>query len=205
MKKTLLVILAFVTLTLTNRANAEFRYGPTAGVNFTTLNFNQDLFKVDGTTGFNAGVMGEMMFPGIGFGVDMAFTYSQQGARLHLGDRPVWGLEGYTDPRCTLHYISIPLDLRFKWTRMNGLEEHIAPYVFGGPTFNFLAAHSSVKALGYAGVELGLQCGLGFEIKKKWQIQGSYTWGMTYAVETKLLDDLSADNRMWQVRVTYLF
>jgi hypothetical protein len=88
---------------------------------------------------------------------------------------------------------------------MQGLEDYVAPYVFGGPTISFLAAHSSVDAYSYAGGELGLQAGLGFEIYKNWQVQASYTWGMTYALKTKLLDDFSARNRTWSVRVTYLF
>ena len=40
---------------------------------------------------------------------------------------------------------------------------------------------------------------------RRWQIQGSYTWGMTYALKTKLLDDFSAQNRTWSIRAIYFF
>ncbi|HAP30034.1 MAG TPA: hypothetical protein DCR26_07915, partial [Porphyromonadaceae bacterium] len=97
-------------------ARAEFRWGPTAGVNLSTLNFSQELFSVDRSVGEVAGITGEMMFPGIGFGVDFSALYSQEGATLHLGERRIWAVDGYTSPRAYLHYLSIPINLRFKWT-----------------------------------------------------------------------------------------
>lgn len=201
----LLAVVAISAVLFPSTSVAQFRYGATAGVDFSTLKFKQDLITIDASTGFQAGVQGEMMFPGIGFGIDIGMLYNQRGATVHLGERKVWASQGYTDPRCYLHYIEIPVNLRFKWTRMQGLEEYIAPYVFGGPSISFLAAHSNIDAIKYAFGEIGLQCGIGFEIMRRWQIQGSYTWGMTYALKTKLLDDFSAQNRTWSIRATYFF
>lgn len=186
-------------------AAAQFRYGPTAGVDLTTLKFKQTLFDVDRSVGEIVGVQGELMFPGIGFGIDLAALYTQRGATLNLGQREIWASSGYGRERSYLHYFEIPVNLRFKWTRMAGLEDYIAPYVFGGPSFSFLVGHSSIKALEYAGADLGVQCGLGFEILRRWQVQASYCWGMTYALKTVKLDDFSARNRTWSLRVTYLF
>lgn len=205
MKKIVLIAALIIALIVPSTSKAEFRYGPTAGVDLTTLHFKQDLFDVDQQVGFQAGVQGEMMFPGIGFGIDIALMYTQRGARLHLDQREIWGSDGYKDPRAYLHYVELPINLRFKWTRMNGLEDYVAPFIFGGPTFSFLAGHSDIKALKYAGLDLGVQAGLGFEILRRWQVQGSYTWGMTYATKTVKLDDFSARNRTWSVRVTYFF
>lgn len=206
MKKiVILAILAIVAAVAPTTANAQFRYGATAGLNFSNLNFKQDLVGVSGGVGYGAGVVGELMFPGIGFGIDLGFQYNQLGAKVNLGEKPVWSYEGYGDERLYLHYIQIPLHLRFKWTRMNGLEEKVAPFVYGGPDFTILAAHGNCKAIDYAGGELGLTAGVGFEILRRWQVTGSYTWGMTYALKTRLLDDFSARNRNWSVRVTYFF
>lgn len=205
MKKILLLVVAIIALVLPFNSSAQFRYGATIGVDNSTLKFKQDLFTVDASTGFQAGVQGEMMFPGIGFGVDIAMLYNQRGATLHMGEREVWASQGYVDPRCYLHYIEIPANLRFKWTRMQGLEDYVAPYVFGGPSLSILAAHSNIEAIDYAFGEIGVQCGIGFEIMRRWQIQGSYTWGMTYALKTKQLDDFSAQNRTWSIRATYFF
>lgn len=203
MKKLLLALTAVIAMAIP--AKAQFRYGPTAGIDITTLHFSQDLFTVDQSVGMQAGVQCELMFPGIGFGVDFGLLYAQRGATLHLGEQKIWASDGYTDPRTYLHYIEIPINLRFKWTRMNGLEEKIAPYVFGGPTLSILAGHNKLEALEYPGGEFGLQAGIGAEIFRHWQLQGSYTWGMSYAVKTKLLDNFTGRNRTWTIRLTYMF
>ena len=196
---------AMVALCCGGEAEAQFRYGPSVGVDVTDLRFNQDLFTVDQGVGYQAGIMGEMMFPGIGFGIDIGLQYTQRGATLNLGERPLWSSLGYGRERAYLHYVDIPVDLRFKWTRMNGFESYLAPFVFGGPVFSFMAAHNDIEALEYPFCSLGLQCGVGFEICRRWQIQGAYQWGMTYAVRTKLLDDFSGRNSTWSVKVNYLF
>lgn len=198
----------FLTLLLTAitlGASAQLRWGPTVGVDLSTLKFKQDLFDVDKTVGGSAGVMGELMFPGIGFGIDLGALYEMRGAKLHLGQRKIWASQGYESPRVFLHYLNIPLHLRFKWTRMEGFEDYLAPYIFGGPEFGFLLGHSHIPALDYAGGEIGLAAGIGFELFRRWQVQGSYTWGVTYALKTSLLTNMSGQNRTWNVRVIYLF
>lgn len=205
MKKIAVVLVFAVAMLTSSVARAEFRWGPTAGVNISTLKFKQDLFKVDQSVGPAVGVLGEMMFPGIGFGVDIAALYSAQGATLHLGDRKIWAVDGYGTERSYLHMVQIPVNLRFKWTRMNGFEDTLAPYVFGGPSISLLAGHNKLDALEYTAGSVGLQCGIGVELYRRWQIQGQYMWGMTFATKmAKLIDD-SARTNFWQVRVTYLF
>lgn len=186
-------------------AMAQFRAAGVAGVNFNTLKFSQDLVPVDGAVGYHAGVLGELMFPGIGFGIDFGLLYNQAGAKVDLGSKKVWASQGYGNERAYLHYIQVPLHLRFKWTRMNGLEEYVAPFVYGGPDFNFLVAHNKCDAYDYKGAELGVTAGLGFELYRNWQVSGSYTWGMSDALRTKLLDGFGARNRQWTVRVAYFF
>lgn len=203
MKRIIACVIAVVAILGASNVNAQFRYGPIAGVDFTNLDFRQDLITIDKSTGFSAGVIGEMMFPGIGFGLDIGCMYVQRGATLHLGERRVWSYDGYGDERSYLHYIDIPLNLRFKYTRLNGIEDYVAPFVFGGPSLSLLVAHNDIKALEYAGGEFGLSVGGGFEILKRWQVSASYTWGMSYALKTRLLDDFSAKNRTWNIRVAY--
>lgn len=186
-------------------AGAQFRYGPTAGVTVSSLHFKQKLFDVDQTVGGAAGITAEMMFPGIGFGIDFGLDYQMRGAVLNLGQREIWSSQGYGNERSWLHYLNIPVHLRFKWTRMDGFEDILAPFVFGGPEFGFLVGHNRIPALEYAVGEIGLAAGAGVEIKRRWQVSASYTWGMTYALKTKLLTDMSAQNRTWNVRVAYMF
>ncbi len=58
-----------------SEAFAQFRWGAQAGVNVNNLKFKQELVSVDKSTGFSVSVISEMMFPGIGFGLDIGLHY----------------------------------------------------------------------------------------------------------------------------------
>jgi hypothetical protein len=184
-------------------AAAQFRWGPSVGMSVNNLKFKQELFDVSKGIGGSAGVKAEMMFPGIGFGLDMGLYYEQRAATLDLGQKLIWSSEGYGKEKIWLHSIDIPFNLKFKWTRMQGLEDYIAPFVFGGPVFTIQAGHSKCDALKYSGGDVSLIVGGGFELYRRWQVSASYTWGMTYALKTRLLTDLSARNRTIDIKVTY--
>lgn len=207
MKRTFIAAIIVISSLLASvAAKAEFRYGASAGANISSLVFKQkDLVGVTRVAGYQAGGIGEVMFPGLGFGVDFGLFYNQLGAKVNLGQRKVWSSLGYGNERVYLHYLRIPLHLRFKWTRMMGLEDYVAPFVYGGPEIGFLLAHGKCDAFKYATGDLSLACGFGLEIMRRWQLTGSYTWGMTYALKTKLLDDFSARNRYWTVSLSYFF
>lgn len=199
------LFILIVALSAVSTASAQMRWGASAGVNINSLKFKQDLFGVSSGFGESAGMRGEMMFPGIGFGLELGLFYQQLGATLDLGDKLIWSSQGYGKERVYVHNVMIPLNLKFKWTRMEGLEDYIAPFVYGGPLLQIQAGHSKCDAIKFSGGDVGLTAGVGFEILKRWQIAGSYTWGMTYALKTRQLFDVSARNRTWDVRVTYFF
>lgn len=204
-RKLVSVIILAVTMLLPLSSEAQFRRSVVAGVNINDLVFKQDLASVSTLIGAQAGVEGELMFPGIGFGLSFGLMYNQLGGQVNLGEKKIWASEGYGNEKLYLHNITIPLHLRFKWTRLNGFEDTLAPLIFGGPEFSILAGHSKCDAIKWAGGDLGLTAGVGAEIFKKWQVTASYTWGMTYSLKTKLLDDYSARQRHWAVRVAYFF
>lgn len=204
-RKLVSVIILAVAMLLPLSSNAQFRRSVVAGVNINDLVFKQDLAGVSSLVGAQAGVEGELMFPGIGFGLSFGLMYNQLGGQVNLGEKKIWASEGYGNEKLYLHNITIPLHLRFKWTRLNGFEDTLAPLIFGGPDFSILAGHSKCDAIKWAGGDLGLTAGIGAEIFKKWQVTASYTWGMTYSLKTKLLDDYSARQRHWAVRVAYFF
>lgn len=205
MKKILIAIIAMCAIFGANNASAQMRYGFTAGVNINDLNFNQKLITVDSEVGYSVGGFSELMFPGIGFGLDFGLMYTQRGATLHLGEKDVWASEGFGTERAYLHYIEIPINLRFKFKNLNGFEDYCAPFLFGGPSFTILAGHGNIDALEYAGGEVGLQVGAGVELFKHWQLSASHNWGTTYALKTAKLNDFSARNRSWNIKVAYLF
>lgn len=204
MKKKL-IIAALAILGVAFGASAQMRWAPVVGVTGNSLKFKQDLVEVSPTVGYQAGIMGEMIFPGIGIGLDLGLLYNQSGGEVNLGNRLIWSSEGYGKEKVYLHNINIPVHLRFKFTRLNGLEDKIAPVIYGGPEFNIQVAHGRCKAFDYSGGDFGLTVGGGAELWKRWQITGGYTWGMTYVLKTKLLDHFSARSRQWFVRCAYFF
>lgn len=197
-------------------AAAQFRYGPQVGANFSTLKFKQDLVTVDQAVGPSADLLCEFMFTSFGIGIDFGIGYSMTGAFVNLGEKPIWsGSEithygGFGREHVMLHNLHIPLHIRFKWTKMQGLEDYIAPIVYGGPEFDIQLGHSRIasngqKAFKYSGGDFALGCGLGVELLKRWQITAGYTWGMTFALKTRQLDDFSARWQGWNVRLAYMF
>lgn len=203
MFKKLLIIAIILGTALS--ASAEFRWGPSVGANFSTLHWKQDLAKTTSLTGGQAGILAEIMIPGIGFGVDFGLRYNLHGAHVNFGDHEVWASDGIKNQDLWLHTIEIPFNLRFKWTRMNGLEQYVAPFVFGGPVFNFTAAHNAKKAVETPAGYVALQCGLGFEFLEHIQLSGGYSWGVSYQVRTIKLDNYSAAPKGWFVNLAYLF
>lgn len=204
MKKRLILLIAAV-MAIVSSAHAEFRYGPTIEMGMSTLNFKQNLFTVDQSFATTVGVATELMFPGIGFGINSGVMYEMRGATLHMGQCKYWASQGYDKPHAFLHYLSIPVNLRFKWHRMSGMEDYWMPYVYGGPVFDIIMGHSKMRTFDFAAGCVGLRAGIGFEIMRHWQVQGSYTWGVTYSVKDKIFEDFSARSNAWQIGVVYFF
>ncbi|MCH5231371.1 MAG: outer membrane beta-barrel protein [Muribaculaceae bacterium] len=199
-----LILLSILLLT-TLCASAEFRWGPTAGVNFSTLHWKQDLAKTTMRTGFDVGVAGELMIPGIGFGVDMALRYNLHGAHVAFGDHKIWSIDGIENQNVWFHTLEIPLNLKFKWTRLNGLERIIAPLVYAGPVFNFTLSTNKAPAVEHPAGYVAIQVAGGVELYEHFQISGGYSWGVSYQVRTLKLDNYSAQPRGGFIQLAYFF
>ena len=199
--------LFFITILLLTAlgASAEFRWGPTAGVNFSTLHWKQDIAATSMRTGFDAGIAGELMIPGIGFGIDMALRYNLHGAHVNFGDHKVWAIDGIENQNVWLHTLEIPLNLKFKWTRMNGLERIVAPFAFAGPVFAFTLGTNRCQAIEHPAGYVAIQVGAGAELFEHFQVSGGYSWGVSYQVRTVKLDNYSAQPRGGFIQLAYFF
>lgn len=186
-------------------ASAEFRWGPTTGVNFSTLHWKQNIAKTSSLTGFQAGLAGELMIPGIGFGIDMALKYNMHGAHVDFGDHKIWAIDGIKNQNVWLHTLEIPINLKFKWTRMNGFEQILAPFIYGGPVFNFTLASNDAPAIQYPAGYVALQVAAGAELFEHYQISAGYSWGVSYQVKTIKLDNYSAQPRGAFINLSYFF
>lgn len=202
LKKTLAALLLVCTAIT---ASAEFRWGPSLGFNMTQYRFKQHLMTVDPMPGFSAGVLGELIFPGIGVGINLGLDYNYYGSRLHFGEQHIWASSGYGTTSAYLHTLQIPVNIRFKYTRLNGWEKKIAPLVYGGPVFSITLGHNKVPALEYPAGCFMLQAAVGAELFQKFQISGGYLWGMTYEMRTRKLDNFSARSEGWFIKAAWLF
>ncbi len=202
MKKIILLLLLSLSLL---SAKAEFRWGPVIGTDVSSFYWKQKLVDTHARFGFNAGMMGEIMIPGIGFGVDMALRYNQHCASVNFGEREVWKADGFGKENVTVHAIQVPLNLRFKWTRMEGLEQYIAPFAYAGPMISFTLNTSTKKVLEHPEACFGIQVGAGAELFTHLQLSGGYYWGLSYEIRTIKLDNFSARPQGWNINLSYLF
>ncbi len=198
------LLTAVILTTVALGAHADFRWGPSLGFNMTEYRFKQKLINIDARPGFSAGVMGELMFPGIGIGLNFGLDYSYYGSAMHFGQQYIWSSSGYGTYDAYLHTLHIPVNLRFKYTRLNGWEKKVAPFVYGGPVFSLTVGHNGVPPLEYSHGSVILQCGLGAEIFRNFQLSGGYYWGMTYEMRTVKLENFSARPQGWFIRAAWL-
>ena len=200
-------LFSLIALLISLTAFAEFRCGPMLGVNGSSFFWKQDLVTTRYKVGGSAGIFGELMIPGVGFGVDIGLRYQLNGAKVNFGERPVWGgrpdYMGNED--VWFHTVQIPLNLRFKYTRLDGLERIIAPFVYAGPVFTFNVATNNIPVIEHPGGTIDLQVGAGAELIEHLQISGGYYWGVSYQVRTIKLDNFSARPQGWFVNAAWLF
>ncbi len=201
----LIIMAAALLCAVSAFAQPERRWGVTLGGNYNEIHFKQsDIFASDNMFGGSVGVTGDLMIPGVGFGVDASILYTLRQGKLHFGDKHAWASQGIKNQAVRVHYIDVPLNLKFRYSRLGGIENTIMPFVYAGPTFSFHVGHNS-DALNYTAVSVLLHAGIGVELANKVQISGGYSFSVGQNLKTKILDDHSAKHRTWFVQATYFF
>lgn len=197
-----IVLLSLFCLT----ASAEFRWGPQVGINGSSFFWKQKLVKTKASVGPTVGLLGELMIPGIGFGIDMGLRYQMNGAKVNFGERPVWANppDNMGNEQVWIHTLQIPLNLKFKWTRLDGLERTIAPFAFAGPVFTFNLA-KNVPVIEIPEGSVDIQVGAGAELIERLQVSAGYYFGVCYQLKTIKLDNFSARSQGWFINVAWLF
>jgi len=204
MKKIAFLFALIILSAYALQAQTTSRWGITGGINYNQIHFKQsDIMDVDRGWGPLLGVTGEMNFSGIGFGVDASALYSMRSGKLHYGDKYVWSSDGYGDESCRMHYLDVPLHVKFKYHNLGGTEATIMPLVYVGPQFSFLMGKNLRKANDYKTVSVYLDMGIGFELFERVQVRGGYCFSIGQTLHTVKLDDNVAKNRCWNFSVTY--
>ncbi len=202
-----LIISVALLSAISSFAQPVRRWGVTVGGNYNEIHFKQtDIFESDRMFGGSVGITGDMMIPGVGFGIDGSILYTLRQGRLHLGDRRIWESQGLGNEVARQHYIDVPINLKFRYSKLGGLESTLMPFIYAGPTFSFLVGHNKVgDALKYTPVNVLLHAGIGVELFNKVQVSGGYSFSVGQNLGTKLLDDHVAKHRTWFIQATYFF
>lgn len=204
MKKIILFITTLLIATAASSGQTTSRWGITAGATINEVHFKQhDIVPSKRAVGPQLGVTGEMNFSGIGFGVEGSLLYTLKQGKVNYGERTIWESQGFGDEMVSMHYLDVPLHLKFKYNRLGGAESTIMPMVFVGPQFSFLMHGNHGDINKYSPVSVYLDMGLGCELMERVQLRGGYNFSIGQSFHTKMLDENVAKNRTWYFNVTW--
>ncbi|MBR0493999.1 MAG: PorT family protein [Muribaculaceae bacterium] len=204
MKKIILFITTLLIASATASGQTTSRWGITAGATINEVHFKQhDIVPSKRAVGPQLGVTGEMNFSGIGFGVEGSLLYTLKQGKVNYGERTIWESQGFGDEMVSMHYLDVPLHLKFKYNRLGGAESTIMPMVFVGPQFSFLMHGNHGDINKYSPVSVYLDMGLGCELMERVQLRGGYNFSIGQSFHTKMLDENVAKNRTWYFNVTW--
>ena len=204
MKKIILFITTLLIASAAASGQTTSRWGITAGATINEVHFKQhDIVPSKRAVGPQLGVTGEMNFSGIGFGVEGSLLYTLKQGKVNYGERTVWESQGFGDEMVSMHYLDVPLHLKFKYNRLGGAESTIMPMVFVGPQFSFLMHGNHGDINKYSPVSVYLDMGLGCELLERVQLRGGYNFSIGQTFHTKMLDENVAKNRTWYFNVTW--
>lgn len=196
--------MAAMLLATAAMAQTTSRWGITAGVNNNELHFKQhDIVPVERAWGPQLGVTGEMNFSGIGFGVEGSALYTLKQGKVNYGAREMWAAAGAGNETVAMHYLDVPLHLKFKYNRLGGFETTMMPMLYVGPQFSFLVGANHRNLNSYPPVNVYLDMGAGVELMERWQLRVGYNFSVGQTLHTKLLDDNVAKNRTWYMNLTW--
>ena len=196
--------MAMVIGTVAATAQTSSRWGITAGVNNNEVHFKQqDIVPSERMWGPQLGVTGEMNFSGIGFGAEASLLYTLKQGKVNYGDRTVWSSVGAGNETVAMHYLDVPLHVKLKYNRLNGMETTIMPMLYVGPQFSFLVNGNHRNLNSYPPVNVYLDMGAGMELLERWQLRVGFNFSIGQSFHTKLLDDNVAKTRTWYASLTY--
>jgi hypothetical protein len=181
-------------------ANAQLRFGVKAGLNLNSLHFNSvsENFNSDNQCGWTAGVMTEFQIPLIGLCFDLSAMYTR------MGSEPESAGQDYSIAK---NFLEIPLNIKYKFG-LPLVGNIIAPYLYTGPSFAFRLDKNTLNSFQSKTCQTAWNVGVGVELIKHLQIQGSYGFGMNNVSKIIGAVDpvtIKAKNNYWTVTAAYLF
>lgn len=201
MKSTKRVFIALLMLVaISSSAFAQFRWGIKAGLNVTSLHFDQSTFDSANRAGFTGGLTAEFTVPIIGVGADVSVMYTHRTNVVEGQDTE--GLKTFKSD-----FIEIPLHLKYK-IGLPVVGKIITPYIFTGPNFGILASKKAINdAWKRKAFDVAWDLGLGVQLFNHLQVGASYGWGINKVAETLGANaaPIELKNNCWTVTAAYLF
>lgn len=190
----------------------KFKFGAKAGLNISSLTFDESELNSSSKTGFTAGLMAEISLAK-NFSIQPEILYSQQGMKISYSDAEVEN--SHYKSTIELNYLNIPVML--KYYVLKGLS------VQAGPQIGILLKSNNKSEdnfLGYQnkdnynlsefanGVDTSVNFGLGYQLKNKFYADARYN--ISYSDIFKDANDtyiINSDmkNRVFQITVGCFF
>jgi len=187
MKKLILIAIA-VIFSLTSVQAQDVNFGAKAGINFTSLNGDDD--DLDGKTSFHIGAVAEIPVSDV-FSVQPELVFSNQGAK-----------DG--DIKFNVSYLNLPIMAKYYVGEGISIE--------GGPQIGFLMDakvkddDTSVDVKDETkGIDFGLGIGAGYKADSGLNFAIRYNFGLSNIVDEDDAGDFELKNGVVQVSVGFFF
>lgn len=196
------VLMAIVAISALSASAGPFKFGPVVGVNINSVSTDsKELFSSDNYSGFTGGLMAKFNVPLIGIGVDLAVMYTRRNAEVIVSDTET--------QKAKYDYIALPLHLRYDFS-LPLVGKFLSPGIFTGPNFAFRCSKEILNDFKATKCNIGWDFGIALTIIDHVQIAGSYTLGITKAlnyVPSVNIGESGIQGRTsgWTITAAYLF
>lgn len=184
-------LLAAILLVSVFSAQASLRFGVRGGVNLAKASLSKTALDSKNFTGFNAGVIGEFMFPGaLGFGLEAGALYSQEGMKVE-------SFKSLKDNR-----LEVPVNLKYRLS----LVDIAGLYFTAGPYASFKLSSNLKDQFKSETFGVGLNFGAGVSLFDHLDVGVNYKLGLSESYKSlDLADTFKGKPRVWSVNATYFF
>lgn len=214
MKKSKLIVCALLLCAGLTAQTEKVKLGVKAGLNVSSLTFDENELNSSNRNGFTAGLIAEIPLTK-SFSVQPELLYSQQGMKLSYSDAEVEN--SHYKSTIALNYLNVPVML--KYYVLKGLSVQAGPQVgillkaINKYQDNFLGYdnHEKMNLKDYSnGVDASVNFGLGYQFKDKFYADLRYNMSYTnvfkdVTANTNYIINSDMKNRIFQVTVGYFF
>ncbi len=166
-------------------AQAQFQFGVKAGLNVTNAKFDKSIADADNRSGFFIGPMAEFSLPVIPLAIDAAILYNNTSIKAEGTIDNGANAGEYSDKK-TLHYIDIPINLRYT---IIGLPTLASFYILAGPQFSYNIGSSNLFKNNYSLNSSDFSVNVGAGAKILGHVHVAYNYNIALGNTAKVKND----------------